>query len=58
MNNAIGCCSHGVPTSCYCRWCTEGGQPVVEVPLTEAERDARKASIRADWAKQLKRGRK
>jgi hypothetical protein len=48
---SIACefCKHGVPTIAFCRWCTDGSEPVVVVPVCEEERMARRAAIRAEW---------
>lgn len=43
-------CRHGVPSIAHCRWCADGSEPEQTVELTEEEREARRAAIRADWA--------
>jgi hypothetical protein len=48
--DACSFCRHGVPSNAYCRWCTEGVEPEQAVMLTEEEREAKRAAIRADWS--------
>lgn len=47
--SAAGFCRHGVPTACFCRWCTTGTE-IDRTPteLSEAERAGRRDAFKRE----------